>query len=180
MDIAIIVLSVIAGLAALVLIIAAFVKKDYAVYREIEIVRPKPEVYDYIKFLKNQDNFSVWATMDPAMRKTYTGTDGTPGFVSAWASDNKKVGKGEQTIISLVENERVNYQLHFIEPWEGKAGASLSLTETVPGITKVTWRLDSHMKYPMNIMLLFMNMDRLLGKDLRLGLDNLKVLLEKR
>jgi len=35
------------------------------------------------------------------------------------------------------------------------------------------------MKYPMNSMLLFMNMDNLLGKDMETSLQNLKTLLEK-
>jgi hypothetical protein len=36
------------------------------------------------------------------------------------------------------------------------------------------------MKYPMNIMLLFMNMDEMLGKDLETGLVNLKAVMEKK
>jgi hypothetical protein len=35
------------------------------------------------------------------------------------------------------------------------------------------------MPYPMNLMLLFMDMDGMLGKDLQQGLDNLKGVLEK-
>jgi hypothetical protein len=35
------------------------------------------------------------------------------------------------------------------------------------------------MKYPMNLTLLFMDMDTMLGKDLSGGLSNLKALLEK-
>jgi hypothetical protein len=35
------------------------------------------------------------------------------------------------------------------------------------------------MKYPMNIMKLFMNMDKRIGKDLETGLSSLKKVLEK-
>jgi hypothetical protein len=35
------------------------------------------------------------------------------------------------------------------------------------------------MKYPMNLMLLFFNMDEMLGKDLNTGLTDLKTILEK-
>jgi hypothetical protein len=35
------------------------------------------------------------------------------------------------------------------------------------------------MPYPMNLMLPFMNMEQMLGKDLQDGLNNLKVVLEK-
>ena len=85
-------------LIAIPLIVALFVKKDYAVEREITINKPKQEVFDYVKLLKNQDNYSIWATMDPNMKKTYRGTDGTVGFVSAWESKVDSVGVGEQEI----------------------------------------------------------------------------------
>ena len=40
-------------------------------------------------------------------------------------------------------------------------------------------RFDGKMNYPMNLMLLFMNMDKMIGKDFESGLKNLKTILEK-
>ncbi|WP_254500404.1 hypothetical protein, partial [Salmonella enterica] len=71
--------------------------------REITINKSRQEVYDYIKYLKNQNNFSKWAKMDPAMKTEFRGTDGTVGFVSAWESAKKDVGKGEQEIKNLTD-----------------------------------------------------------------------------
>ncbi len=45
--------------------------------------------------------------------------------------------------------------------------------------TKVKWGFSGRMDYPMNLMLLFMNMEEMLGKDLDKGLQNLKAVLEK-
>ena len=59
-----IILIIILVIIAIPLVIALFVKKDYAVEREIIINRPASEVFDYVKYLKNQNNFSKWATMD--------------------------------------------------------------------------------------------------------------------
>lgn len=47
-------------------------------------------------------------------------------------------------------------------------------------ITIVKWSFEGSMSYPMNLMLLFVDMDAELGKDLKGGLDNLKAILEKR
>lgn len=47
------------ALIALVFIVGLFVKKEYGVEREIIINKPKAEVFNYIKYLKNQDNYSV-------------------------------------------------------------------------------------------------------------------------
>jgi hypothetical protein len=55
-------LYIVIAIIALFLIVAAFVPKDFAVVRTIEINQPKTLVFDYIKYLKNQDNFSKWPT----------------------------------------------------------------------------------------------------------------------
>jgi uncharacterized protein YndB with AHSA1/START domain len=173
------ILLVIVVLVAIVLIVAAVTKKRYAVEREIVINKPKQEVFDYIKFLKNQDNYSKWAMMDPAMKKTYTGTDGTVGFVSAWDSDKKDVGKGEQEIKKIAEGERVDFELRFIKPFESTEQAYMQTQAVSPTETKVKWGFDGHMNYPMNLMLLFMDFEKMIGDDLQTGLKNLKSNLEK-
>lgn len=45
--------------------------------------------------------------------------------------------------------------------------------------TKVKWVFSGKYNYPMNIMLVIMNMDKLLGKDMEESLSNLKAILEK-
>lgn len=165
-------------LIAVPLIVAIFVKKDYEVEREITIDKPKEEVFDYVKFLKNQDNYSKWATMDPDMKKTYRGTDGTVGFVSAWESDNKDVGKGEQEIKKITDGERIDFELRFFEPFESTEPAYMTTESVSENQTKVKWGFSGHMDYPMNIMMLFMDFEKMIGDDLDTGLKNLKAELE--
>jgi Polyketide cyclase / dehydrase and lipid transport len=172
------ILLVLAVIIAIILAIALVVKKDYKVERDVIINRNKTEVFNYIKSLKNQDNFSKWGSLDPAMKKEYRGMDGTVGFVSSWEG-NKKVGKGEQEIVKIAEGERVDYRLHFIKPFEGLADAYMTTAANSDSQTKVTWAMSSSMKYPMNIMLLFMNMEKMIGDDFSTGLNNLKNILEK-
>lgn len=179
MSILIIILSVIAALVVLVLIIALVIKKEYAVQREILIDKPGQQIFSYIKYIKNQDNYSVWNKMDPNMKKTYTGTDGTVGFVYAWDSTNKNAGKGEQEIKAISEGEKIDMAIHFIKPFEGRSDAYMTTTSLSAGQTKVKWGINGKMNYPMNIMLLFMNMEKMIGNDLAMGLVNLKDILEK-
>ena len=172
------VLYIILGLIVIVLVAAFIMPKDYAVEREVIINRPKSQVFEYIKSLKNQDNWSVWMGKDPNIKKNYTGTDGTVGFTSMWEG-NKDVGKGEQEITKITEGERVDTQLRFIEPFESTNDAYM-ITEAVdPSATKVKWGFSGSMPIPMNVMLPFMGMEESVGKDFQDGLNNLKGLLEK-
>jgi hypothetical protein len=160
-------------------IVALFVKKAYSVEREITINKPYHQVFDYVKLLRNQDNFSKWATMDPKMKKEYRGTDGIVGFVSAWDSSNKNVGKGEQEIKKITDNKRIDFVIRFIKPFAGIANAYMTVEPMSKNETIVNWGFDSKMKYPMNLLLLFMKMDKMIGNDLATGLLNLKNILEK-
>ena len=88
-------------LIALPFVIAIFTKKDYGVEKEIIINKPNQEVFDYLKFLKNQDNFSTWSMMDPNMKKSHKGIDGTVGFISAWESEKMRVEKENKKLKKL-------------------------------------------------------------------------------
>ncbi len=147
--------------------------------REVKINKSKQEVYDYVKYLKNQDNFSVWAKADPAMKKEFTGEDATVGCMASWDSENPDVGKGEQKIIKIAEGERIDYELHFIEPFESTDYAYLTTTAVTDSVTSVKWGFRGEMKYPMNLMMLFMDMEAMLAPDLQNGLNNLKAILEQ-
>ncbi len=169
---------VILTIIGLFLLVALLTKKDYAVERQITINQPKDLVFDYVKYLKNQDNFSVWAQIDPDMRKSYVGVDGTVGFVSAWDSDMRDAGKGEQEITGIVEGERIDYELRFKEPFESTDQAYL-ITEAVgESQTLVTWGFKGSFPFPMNAFLLVMNMEKMLGSDFEQNLANLKEILE--
>lgn len=174
-----ILLALILTVVAVLLIAGLFLKKDFHVEREVTINKPKDQVFNYIKYVKNQDNFSKWNLADPGMKKDYVGADGTVGFVYKWESTNKEVGQGEQTITKIVEGERMEAALHFVKPFESNAQCFFT-TEAVDATqTKVKWGFDSKMPYPMNVMQLFMDMDKQIGGDFQTGLNNLKAVLEK-
>ena len=162
------------------MISAAFMKKDFAVEKEIVINQPKDSVFKFVKFLKNQDQFSVWAKMDSKMKNQFKGNDGEIGAINSWESDNENVGIGEQEIKNIKEGERIDFELRFKEPMEATNFAYMTTEALSPIQTKVTWGFTGNSPYPFNFMLAFMNMDEMVGKDFQQGLDNLKVLLEKK
>ncbi|MDP6937039.1 MAG: SRPBCC family protein, partial [Candidatus Marinimicrobia bacterium] len=102
--------TAIIGIIVVILLGGLFIDGTYSVQREITINKPVGMVYNYILYLKNQDNFSVWAGMDPEMKKEYKGTDGTVGFISGWESSNPDVGKGEQEIVAIDPGNRIDYE----------------------------------------------------------------------
>jgi uncharacterized membrane protein len=179
-----IILIGIVSLITLILIVALFVKKSYTVERQITINKPKTTIFEYVKILRNSENYSKWVMADPSMKKESKGVDGTRGFIFTWNSESDEVGEGEQEIISIAQGDssqaaEIEYELRFIRPFSGKAQSVMTLIPSGAEQTRVKWHFASEMIYPMNIMLLFMNMEDFLGKDLDTTLQNLKQILEK-
>jgi len=179
MNIFLIILLVIIGLVALLLIIALFTKKDYLIEREVTVSKPKNDVFNYVRLIKNQDLYSKWVMSDPNMKKTYSGTDGTTGFIYAWDSSQKETGKGEQEIKRVTDNEQIATEIRFEKPFRNVAQALMAVNEIGGNQTRVKWAFASSMKYPMNVMLLFIDFEKLLGKDMESSLVRLKGILEK-
>jgi len=171
------ILIAIAVIIIIALLAALFIKKEYAVEREITINKPKQEVFDYLKLMKNQVYYNKWTMKDPGSVKEFRGTDGTPGFVVAWDSKDSDVGKGEQEIKNINEGNRINYEIRFEKPFEGIADIQFITEATSATQTKVKWTFAGKNKYPMNLMNLFI--DGMLGKDMNASLNNLKAVLEK-
>lgn len=172
-------LIIILALVAIILIVPLFTKKGYAIERQVLIDHPKQEVFNYLKHLKNQDHFSKWVMTDPNMKKEYKGVDGEVGFVYAW-DGNMQAGKGEQEIMGLTDGEKVDLEVRFVKPFEATAKTPFTIESVSGNQTMVKWSMVSEMKYPMNIMLLFMNMEKMLGKDMEISLNHLKNIMEAR
>jgi hypothetical protein len=176
------ILLALGGLIALLVLaigILVFVSPtDFRVEREIVINKPRAEVFAYAKMLKNQNEWGPWAKKDRAMKQEYKGTDGEPGFISAWDSENQEVGAGEQEI-KKVSDSRIETELRFKKPFESKSDAYMNLEDAGEGKTKVKWGFSGSMPRPMNLFMLIMDMDKEVGKDFQEGLGSLKSVLEK-
>jgi len=173
------VLYIVLGIVVLVLVLAAIAPKNYNVSRSIEIAKPKRVVFDYLKSLKKQDEWSPWGKRDPNMEKKFTGTDGEVGAISYWKG-NKEVGEGEQEITKIVEGDSIESQLRFLKPFKSTSDAYIITKEIEQDRTKVIWGFSGKNKFPMSIMMLFMSMDKAVGKDFEEGLASLKEILENK
>jgi hypothetical protein len=172
---ALIIVVLIAGIA-----IAAYISPtDYRVERSVTINKPKAEVFNYVKFLKNQNDWGPWYKKDPGMTLSSRGTDGSVGYVATWDSKSDEVGAGEQEIKRIVDGERLDSELRFIRPFESKSDAYITTEAAGENQTTVKWGFSGSMPRPLNLMMAMMDMDKAVGKDFEEGLNNLKTILEK-
>lgn len=173
-----IVLGSLGGLIALILLLAAVMKKGYSLERSITVDKPLAETFDFISSIQNQYKWSKWANLDPNMKKSYTGTDKTVGFISKWESPHKNVGAGEQEIKKIIPNQRMEMEMRFLKPMRSTSQGYFTTTAVGENQTKVAWGFTGKMPYPFNFILAIMNMEKMLGNDFEEGLANMKKMLE--
>jgi len=176
MNILITILLAVLGLIALLLIVALFMKKEHYVKREIVVNAPLQKVFDFLKLLKNQDQFNKWAKTDPGRKWEYKGTDGTAGFIIAW-SGNKKAGEGEKEIMNIIEGKRIETEIRFVRPMRVTSSVIMETEPVSASQTRVSLINAGTLKYPMN---LFIPMaENRFPKDMDESLATLKNILEK-
>jgi hypothetical protein len=176
MNIIFTILLVLAGIIALFLLLALFMKKQHFVKSEIVINAPRQKVFDFLRMLKNQDEFNKHAMAAPDRNREFKGTDGTVGYIYSW-SGNKTAGEGEKEIINLVEGKRIETEIRFVKPMRTSASIIMEMESLSDNQTKVHWSNAGSLKYPVNIMIPMMQ--KHVAKDMDSSLATLKDILEK-
>jgi uncharacterized protein YndB with AHSA1/START domain len=171
-------IGLLVGAIAIVLIVLAFLPRTFSVEREVTIARPAIEVYDYLKNLRNQPEFSTWSQLDPKMEKAFRGVDGSVGSVYAWSSNEKNVGIGELEVKSLEKNRRIEFEIRFTEPFVSTNPTVIELESIDTGETRVVQTYYGKMPYPMNA--LCSAIGKTIGDGMDSSLTNLKRILENR
>ena len=129
--------------------------------------------------MRNQNAYSYYNRKDPDTIKSYAGTDAEVGFIYSWSSKINSIGSGTQTISKLVEGEEMVCDVQFTKPLPLKSVASIALKEINTTETKVTWTFTSVYKFPLNIVIYFADLEKLIGTDIASSLVTLKENLEK-
>lgn len=164
------------SIVALLLVIALFIPKQYTVSVTETINKPQQEVFDYVKLIKNQEYYSIWVMSDTASL-SYTGVDGTVGFIQSWNSKDDNVGDGAQEITKITPN-RIDVDLRFKRPFESNQKAATLLKAISPTVTEVTSEFYGNDTYPLNLMSF---VGKKIIKDAEVqNLKNLKKVLESK
>lgn len=164
-------------LIVLVALVGLFAPTELVIERQIEIKKPRIQVFEFVRKLQNQGQWSPWEKKDPQMQKQFRGVDGQVGAVIAW-SGNDKVGVGEQEITQIREGERIDYELRFKEPMEQTNTAYILVESISESESRVRWGMQGNAKFPGNIFTLILNVRSRLNADFDDGLQTLKSKME--
>jgi Polyketide cyclase / dehydrase and lipid transport len=170
-----IILYIIIVIVAFVFVAALLMPKTHYVEREILIQAPRQKVFDFIRFLQNQERFNTNAMEDANREKTFKGTDGTVGYIYAWKG-NKDAGEGEKEIMNITDGKSVEMEIRFVKPMKATARIIMSTEPITENKTKLSWSNAGTLPVPINLFI--PKMKKHVAKDMDKSLAKLKAMLE--
>jgi uncharacterized protein YndB with AHSA1/START domain len=159
-----------------ILLYAATKPDSFRVQRTVLINAPSDKVFPLINDMKAWTAWSPYEKKDPDMKRTFSGAASGKGAVYEWDGD-KNVGKGRMEIMDVSEPSKVKIKLDFLKPFEAHNTAEFTL-EPKGESTTVTWAMYGPCPFIGKVMSVFLDMDRMVGKDFEAGLANLKTVTE--
>jgi hypothetical protein len=167
-------------LAVLVVAFLGFVAtrpEAYHVERSIDVKAPPEATFATISDFRAFPQWSPWGKRDPAMKTTLSTPSSGVGATYAWEG-NKDVGKGKMTMVETTPPNRVKIRLEFLEPFASTADTGFDIKSAGAGGSAVTWWMDGKNNFVGKAFSVFMNMDKMVGKDFEEGLASLKRVVE--
>lgn len=167
---------IVAVLIAAALFFAATRPDTFRVERSSDIKASPEKVFALINDLHSWTTWSPYEKKDPDMQRQHSGAANGKGAIYEWDGD-KQVGKGRMEITESSSPSRVLIKLDFLSPFEAHNTAEFIL-QAQGDSTHVTWAMYGPATFISKLMGLFFSMDKMVGDDFAIGLENLKAIAE--
>jgi hypothetical protein len=171
----VVILGVVVILVAGVLVYAATKPDTFRVQRSLDIAAPPEKIFSLINDMRSFNTWNPYERKDPN-KGTYSGPASGRGAAYAWESD--KLGAGRMEIVDAASPSKVTLKLDFIRPFEAHNTADFIIAQK-GNATNVTWAMYGPNVFIGKVMSVFMDFDKMVGKDFEEGLANLKAIAEK-
>jgi len=171
--VAVALILVLAGLLAY----AATKPDTFHVQRSTGINAPAERIFPLIANLKSMNMWNPFLEPDPAIKISYSGPDSGKGAVHTW-SGNSKVGEGRIEITDAAPSSRVTMQLDMLKPMKARNAVEFTLQPN-GNTTAVTWAMSGGQPFIGKLMTVFIDCDKMVGRQFEKGLGQLKAIAER-
>ena len=169
--------AAVAILIAGVLALAASRADTFHVERSIVINAAPEKIFPLINDFHGWTAWSPYEKIDPAMNRRYSGATSGKGSTYEWAGRGKS-GAGRMEIMESQAPSKIRIQLEFTVPFNSRNRAEFDM-QAQGSATRLTWSMDGPSPFISKLMGVFFNMDRMVGRDFQVGLENIKAIAER-
>jgi len=166
-----IILAVLIAVVVIVVALAARKPDTFTYSRSTRVNAPPEKIAPLVSDFRKWRGWSPYEDRDPELKRTYSGKESGVGSIYAWEG-NKNVGSGRMEILESTPNE-VRIKLDFFAPFKASNIALFTFTPR-SGATEVVWAMTGQNVFIGKVMSVFMDMDKMVGKDFETGLASMK------
>ena len=169
-------------LVSLAILLAGFLiyvstRPGYFNYERSGLLKATPaKIYPYISQLSLGGAWSPYEKRDPGMKKTFKGEDGKIGSLMIFDA-KPGVGTGQIEILNLNPNESVEMKLIMTKPIKANHIIKYKLTPE-GSATRFSWSMEGENGFMGKLMTTVINCEKMMGKDMNEGIENLKKVIE--
>lgn len=156
---------------------AATKPDSFRIERSATINAPAEKIFAVLSDFHQWKGWSPWEHRDPALKRSFGGAERGKGAIYAWEG-NKNVGSGRMEIMEADAPSKLVIKLDFFTPFEAHNTAEFTMLPQ-GNATNIRWVMQGPAPFMSKVMQVFMNFDRMIGKDFETGLANLKQLTAK-
>jgi len=179
LEIIAIIAVILAVAIAIVLVLASTKPATFSIQRSAVMQAPAETIFPLINDFHQWTKWPPWENKDPALKRSYSGAESGKGAVYAW-DGNKNVGSGRMEILDASSPSKITIKLDFLKPFEAHNTAEFTFVpERDAAATNVIWVMRGPSSFMSKVMQVFMDFDKMIGRDFETGLTNLKTLSEK-
>src|SRR4051794_26683622 len=104
----------------------------YEVSRSAVIPAPAQDIFPLVNSFREWTKWSPWEAVDPAMERSFSGSESGVGAKYAW-SGNRKAGAGTMEILESDEPGGIKIRLEFTKPFKAVNPTSFSFAPSASG-----------------------------------------------
>lgn len=160
----------------IVLVLAQRQPRHFAIARSLDISAPPERLHALIDDLRQMNRWNPYVLRDPGGTLSYSGA--ATGKGAKFDFSGSKSGTGSVTVLDSAP-DRVTMRLHMTRPFAVDNRVTFTI---VPkgSATQVTWGMSGPQSLIGKVMSLFIDGDRMCGRDFEEGLGNLRRIAEQR
>lgn len=168
------ILLIAAAIIAAILIYAALKPNTFSISRSADIQAPPSRIFPFVNDLADHEKWSPFAR-DPKVNNHVS----SPSFGTGARVDFDGSCAGTLSITGSKPSSKVTMRLQMTKPMKCDNQIEFSF---VPqgGSTNVTWAMSGEQPYLGKLMNVFINCDKMVGKQFQQGLADLKKLAEQK
>lgn len=167
------IMIVLLAIAALVLIVPAFLPAETTISAEAEIAVTPEEICHYAALFTDRDKWDPWLEIEPDADVKISPVEGYIGSTYTW--DGDKIGSGLMKVEKVVFGKVIQSSIWFGEEADSSV-VEWRFKPTDTG-TQVTWNFMAQGKYPFGRWMLML-MSGGMKSSFEAGLENLKGIIE--